>query len=43
MHACIRIAGFNFFEDSDEDFRVTQGLWNGEERLKNLTIMLEQL
>ena len=30
MHACIKMAGFNFFEDNDEDHRVTQGLWNGE-------------
>ena len=40
MHSCIKIAGFNFFEDSDEDHKVTQGLWNGEERLRNLTLVL---
>ena len=40
MHACIKIAGYNFFEDCDEDNRVTEGIWSGEERLKNLTIML---
>jgi hypothetical protein len=43
MHACIKIAGFYFFNDSDEDHRVTQGLWSAEERLKNLTEVLEGL
>jgi len=40
LHSCIKIAGYNFFHDHDEDNRVTQGLWTGEERLKNLTFAL---
>ena len=37
MHACIRMAGFKFFQETDEDGKILQGLWQGEERLKNIT------
>lgn len=44
MHKCIKIAGFNFFIEMDEDKKVTEGgVWRGEERLKNLTEILEQI
>jgi hypothetical protein len=44
MHKCIKIAGFNFFVESDEDKKVVEGgIWRGEERLKNLTSILEEI
>ena len=44
MHKCIKIAGYNFFVETDEDKKVVEGgIWRGEERLKNLTDILEQI
>lgn len=43
MHSCIKMAGFNFFEEMDEDGKVLKDFWQGEARLKNLTESLEQL
>ena len=43
LHACLRIAGFNFFQEFDEDHRVTEGSLTPLERLKYLTETLEQI
>lgn len=41
MHKCIKIAGYNFFVEADEDHKLVElGIWRGEERLKNLTEVL---
>lgn len=43
MHSCIKMAGFNFFTELDEDNKIIEGHWKGEERIRNLTEILEQL
>lgn len=30
MHSCIKTAGFNFFIESDEEKKLTQGSWRGD-------------
>jgi hypothetical protein len=44
MHACIRRAGYHFLLEADDEKKVIEGgVWRGEERLRNLTEILEQL
>lgn len=44
MHTCIKLAGFHFLVETDDEKKVIEGgIWRGEERLRNLTEILEQL
>lgn len=43
MHSCIKIAGFRYFQEADEDNKLLEGVWKGDQRLKNLTEVLEGL